>query len=404
MKKIIDWLHGFVPGSVAVNSVERFRACIGALTGIFLTGVLSRWALGSAVDLPLLIAPMGASAVLLFAVPASPLAQPWSIIGGNTISAVIGITCALRIADPVLAAAIAIACAIGAMFALRCLHPPGGAVALTAVLGGPAIHAQGYYFALSPVGSNSLLLLLVALLFNNATRRRYPHPAQLDHSNTHKTTDRRSSDRLGFTPADLDDVLKQYNQVLDIGRDDLESLFLQTEMHAYRRRFGEITCADIMSRDVISIDSDAPLENAWMLLRRHHVKALPVLDQDRRVIGIVTQADFMKHADLDVHDNFDTKLRRFIQRTTRINSDKPEVVGQLMTRKVHTATADMHIVELVPLMSDFGLHHIPIVDAERRLVGIITQTDLVAALYRGRLTDVPSITRNKGQMVEKEEV
>ncbi|MES2353261.1 MAG: HPP family protein [Pseudomonadota bacterium] len=404
MKGVMRWLHGFVPGPVAVNNTERFRACIGALIGILLTGVLSHLALGSTVNLPLLIAPMGASAVLLFAVPASPLAQPWSIIGGNIISAAIGVTCAMWIADPTLAAAIAIACAIGAMFALRCLHPPSGAVALTAVLGGPAIHAQGYYFVLSPVGSNSVLLLLVALLFNNATRRRYPHPSQLDHSNTHNTSDRRPSDRLGFIPKDLDDVLKQYNQVLDIGRDDLESLLLQTEMHAYRRRFGEITCADIMSRDVITVDFGTTLEEAWMLLREHHIKALPVLDRARRVIGIVTQSDFMKHADLDVHDNFDTKLRRFIRRTTRTHSDKPEVIGQLMSNRVHTANVDMHIVELVPLMSDFGLHHIPIVDAERRLAGIITQSDLVSALYRGRLTDASSVTRNKDQVVEKVEV
>ena len=70
------------------------------------------------------------------------------------------------------------------------------------------------------------------------------------------TADARPSDRLGFTPADLDDVLKQYNQVLDVSRDDLESLFLQTEMHAYRRRFGEITCADIMSVEDLDKNKD----------------------------------------------------------------------------------------------------------------------------------------------------
>jgi len=250
VRAVLVWLHGFKPGRMRVNGVERLRACGGALIGIFLTAAVSRMVLGSSMELPLLIAPMGASAVLLFSVPASPLAQPWSILGGNVISAAIGVTCVIWIPDLTLAAAVAVAGAIGAMFALRCLHPPGGAIALAAVMGGPVIHDQGYLFLLSPVGINSLLLLAVAIAFNNATRRRYLHPPQLNHGNTHNTNDVRPGDRIGFTPA------------------------------------------------------------------------------------------------------------------------------------------DMHIVELVPLLSDIGLHHIPIINAERRLAGMVTQSDLIAALYRGRLTDV----------------
>jgi CBS domain-containing membrane protein len=399
MRPLLNWLHGFLPGPVAVNGVEQFRVCCGALIGIFLTGLVTRLVLGPSANVPLLIAPMGASAVLLFAAPASPLAQPWSIIGGNMISAIIGVTCALSIADPTLAAAMAVTSAIGVMFALRCLHPPGGAVALTAVLGEPTIHAQGFYFVLSPVGINSLLLLLVALLFNNSTGRRYPHPSHLDHRNTHRTSDLRTSDRLGFTPEDLDDVLKKYNQVLDVSRDDLESLFLQTEMHAYRRRFGEITCADIMSRDIVTVEFGALLEDAWALLLEHRIKALPVVDRARRVIGIVTRGDFMKHANLNVYDGFDAKLRQFIKRTFKTHSEKPEVVGQIMSKRVTTARIDMHIVELVPLMSDFGLHHIPIVNGERRLVGIVTQSDLVSALYRGKLAE-PVVWQPKEEALE----
>ncbi|VEA74072.1 HPP family [Serratia rubidaea] len=82
------------------------------------------------------VAPMGASAVLLFAVPASPLAQPWSIVGGNLVAALIGVSCGKLIGDPGLACGVAACLAIGVMFKLRCLHPPSGAVALTAILGG----------------------------------------------------------------------------------------------------------------------------------------------------------------------------------------------------------------------------------------------------------------------------
>jgi CBS domain-containing membrane protein len=129
------------------------------------------------------------------------------------------------------------------------------------------------------------------------------------------------------------------------------------------------------------------MEEAWGLLRRHKVKALPVVDRARRVIGIVTFGDFIKHADLDVHQGFEQKLRQFIRRTRHTHSDKAEVVGQIMTRPVRTARSDMHIVELVPMLSDTGLHHIPIVDSERRLAGLVTQSDLIAALYRDQLVN-----------------
>jgi CBS domain-containing membrane protein len=380
-------LNRFLPAPIAINGIERVRACSGALIGIVITALVSRYALGNSNTLPFLIAPMGASAVLLFALPSSPLAQPWSILGGNVVSALVGILCARWIGDPMIAASAAVALAIAAMILLRCLHPPGGAIALSAVLGGPAVASAGFGFALVPVGLNSLLLLAAALVFNNATRRPYPHLPAKDHDNKHGTQDALPTDRLGFTPEDLDDVLKQYNQVLDVSRDDLETLFLQTEMHAYRRRFGEITCADIMSHDVVTVEYGTELEEAWTLLRKHNIKALPVLDRARRVIGIITVYDFMKHADLDLHESFDKKLKRFIRRTPGLYSDKPEAVGQIMTRTVRTIRNTSHVVELVPLLSGTGLHHVPVVDHERRLVGIVTQSDLVAALYRGRLND-----------------
>lgn len=383
MNELTHWLRGFMPKRTAINRLERFRACIGALLGIFLTGFTTHWMFGSTLAFPMLVAPMGASAVLLFALPSSPLAQPWSLIGGNLVSAAVGVTCAQWISDPMLAAALAIAIAIGAMMALRCIHPPSGAVALTAVLGGPVIHAQGYHFLLAPIGINSLLLLAVAMVFNNLTRHRYPHRV-IEHGNTHHTVDKQPGERLGFNSDDLDYVLNQYNQILDVSRDDLETLLLQAEMHAYRRRFGEITCADIMSRDVITVEFGTELQDAWTLMHQHDIKALPVISPARHVIGIVTFADFTNHAGLNTFQDFDTRMRLFLRRVTRDHSEKPEVVGQIMTRHVHTATDNMHIVELVDLLSNKGVRHIPIINEDRRLVGIVTNSDLVAGLYRGR--------------------
>ena len=206
----------FVPPPPATGWRERVRGALGAAIGIILIGFVSAWWMGAvSTGLPFLIAPLGASAVLLFAVPASPLAQPWPIVGGNVIAALIGVTVARWVADPVVASALALGISIAAMSALRCLHPPGGAVAMTAVLGGSHITAAGYGFALEPVLLNSVLLTVVAILFNTATGHSYPHRA---HATAQPMPD-------ALTPADFDAVLADYGETLDIDAADLRALY-----------------------------------------------------------------------------------------------------------------------------------------------------------------------------------
>jgi CBS domain-containing membrane protein len=381
-----EWLRSFLPARSTVDRYERMRSCAGALFGIALTGAISYLCIGDAGATAWLVAPMGASAVLLFAVPSSPLAQPWSIIGGNFASALIGVTCAKLIAAPLAAAAIGIALAIGAMFMFRCIHPPSGAVALTMVLGGPAIHNAGYSFVFVPVMLNSFLLASLAIFYNNAIGRRYPHMQQLPPPQpSPKAAEAPVRTSLGISAADLDAVLKNYNQVLDVSREDLENIFVQVEAQAYRRRFGEMVCKDIMRTDVVAVDFGTHLEEAWRILHTHKLKALPVLDRGRRVVGIVTPIDFMEHAGVETYVGFKGKLRHLLSRSGQTHSSKPEVVGQIMSTKVWMAEGNKPIVDLLPLISEHGLRHIPVVDDERRLIGMLTQADMVNALYGQKL-------------------
>lgn len=365
------WLRDFLPAPLQVNYRERLRVAAGAAIGLLVSGLLVWVFAGHAAHAVWLVAPIGASAVLVYGLPASPLAQPWSVVGGNTVSALVGIACAAAWGTSPWVAALAGGLAIGAMFALRCLHPPGGASALLVVLS--SVHDPA--FALMPVFTNSLLLVLVGIAYNNATGRRYPHGQLL-------AAPTPTAPKAAFTDSDLDAVLKRYNQVLDVSRDDLQALLAQTEIEAYRRRLGGLRCADIMSTDLATVEFGTSLQDAWMLLRERHIKALPVIDKVKRVVGVVTLADFMRHADLDFHQGWVQRLRQLLTPTPTSHSEKPEVVGQIMVRQVRVASADRPIAELVPLFAATGHHHIPIIDGERRLVGIITQSDLVAALTR----------------------
>jgi len=148
---------------------------LGAFAGIALVAWMNEHLVDRA-DTILLIGSFGASAVLLYGAPCSPLAQPRNLVGGHVISALVGVSIRLMLPDPVwLCAALAVATAIAVMHLTGTLHPPGGATALIAVTGGPKVAGLGYTFALAPAGAGALLLLLVALVVNNLSRtRRYP--------------------------------------------------------------------------------------------------------------------------------------------------------------------------------------------------------------------------------------
>jgi len=378
---LISWLRTFFPAPISVNRRERLRACCGALLAIVLTSIITHRLPGYWPDLPWLIAPMGASAVLLFAVPASPLAQPWPVFGGNVIAAIIGVSCAQWIPSIEIAAAAAVALSIAAMFMLRCIHPPAGAVALTAVLSGAAVHDVGYLFVLAPVAINTALMLLTAIMYHAISGYRYPHVSQ------QATLASSNASPLGFISADLDLALQNYNEALDIDRGDLEIILRQAESNAYRRRFGVVTCAEVMATDVISVVFGDLLEDAWAQMQKHHVKALPVLDRSRRIVGIITLADFLKHTGVEKHVSLAARLKAFVKRVETEYANKPDVVGQIMTRRVQVASAGKAIAELVPIFAQSGHHHIPVIDNENRLVGMITQSDVILALYNQKLIE-----------------
>jgi len=156
------------------STAEILVATAGAGLAIYLIYVISLAIVGPQGAL-WMVTSMGAAAVLLFAVPHGPLSQPWPLFGGNGISAIIGVACATWLPDPAVAAAVAVGLAVGTMYFLRCIHPPGGATALGAVLGGSAIVELGFAYVLAPVLLNVLIIFLVALAVNYPFAwRRYP--------------------------------------------------------------------------------------------------------------------------------------------------------------------------------------------------------------------------------------
>jgi len=362
--RLAEWLRHFWPAPLGIDGKERLRFVVGAVIGVLLTAWLSRWwAQGNGTG-PWMVASLGASAVLVFGMPSSPLAQPWPVLGGSTLSALVGAVCSALIPDKALAGAVAVGLAIALMVPLRCLHPPGGAMALYVVL----TSGDGWHLAAFPVLFNVVLLLIAAVVYNGLTGRRYPHPQRV--------TPRVATSQGAFTASDVDAALAHYNQVLDVSRADLEGLLHLAGRAAFQRTLGELRCADIMSSPPHAVEAGVSLKEAWALMRLQQIKALPVVDAQRQVIGIVTVADFMRLANLDTHEGLGQRLRTLVMG----RGGQPQAVGEIMSHPVQVARSAQHAMDLVPLFSQGGHHHIPIVDDVDHLVGIITQTDLVRTL------------------------
>ncbi|MCP9338527.1 HPP family protein [Stutzerimonas xanthomarina] len=376
-ERLLEWCRSFAPTPFSARPVEWLRAATGIGLALLLVIPLSAWVFGMSVALPL-AAPAAASAVLLFVAPSSPFAQPWSVIVGSLLATAIGIAMGASPLSMALAAGLAGALAIICLFGLRCLHPPGAALALVAVVGGPELHVYGFQL-LYPVAFNSLLLVTVALIYNNLSGHPYPKP-RLPKGNLHHTQDPLPSERMSFSEDDVERALVDFGEYVDITRDDLAQLIKQTEKHALRRSMGEITAADIMSRDLYWSTPDCTIQRAWQSLREHRLHSLPVLQPDsHELVGIVTLVDLLKH---------------FRPASARINFGQLKFLRgvhlrTIMSTPVVSVTEDTHMVDLVFMLSDRGLHCLPVVDDQQRLVGMITQTDLIAALYRNWLKHLP---------------
>ena len=218
--------------------LEKGVSAIGGFIGILAVLAISQWAVGWT-GLPLIGASMGASAVLVFAVPHGPLSQPWPVIGGHVISAAIGVAVALLVPNALLAAALAVGLAIGAMHYLRCIHPPGGATALNAVIGGAAIEALGFGYVFVPVLLNALIIVIFGVLVNYPFAwRRYPVAL---HRYLRPIMPERTTwlDDYGhLSREDLTYALKAMDTFIDVTEEDLERIFALATHHAHHDSLG----------------------------------------------------------------------------------------------------------------------------------------------------------------------
>ncbi|WP_028956955.1 HPP family protein [Sulfitobacter sp. 20_GPM-1509m] len=373
------FLKSFGPAVARVPTREALRAGLGALIGLALTGL---FLLSPTVDMDLglyLVAPFGASSVLLFAVPNSPLAQPWSAIVGNTVAALVGVAVCFLVADPALRIALAVGLAITATILCRAVHPPAGAVAMTAAMSPDAIAHLGFWFALTPIAVGTISLVLLAALYARLTGRRYPL-RQFDDPSTHGTEDRNPTERLGLSEEELTGILERYRQSFNLGVEDLARLIGAAELQAAAQSSGPLSAQDIMSRGLVTVSPETPLGEIADLFRQHRFTSLPVVGVDQTFLGVIFQMHLISQARDDalrLDRGFQAAFRRLLDR----DREEPMTAADIMSVVGPRATGYTPIGALLPMMAEGDTDAVPVLEYGK-IVGIVTRTDLIAALSR----------------------
>lgn len=356
----ITWFDDLKPHFKRLPLQERLWCGIGAAIGLGLSALLS-WLILGGIN-AWYIAPMGASSVLLFAVASSPLAQPWNVIVGNTLAALIGVACAKFIPDVMLAFSCAVGVSIFVMMSVDALHPPSGAIAMTAVLGGKTIQQLGFEFALYPVLLNSILLLLIAVVFNRLIGRDYPQRRQL---NT-RSTDPTPTQKVSIQPSDIQYALAQKTELLDISEYDLQSLILDAQQHANQRLYVGVQCKDIMTIDVVYLHEDDDILKALDVFKKLNIMSLPILNAEHQLTGTLALSDVVE----------------WFRTSSDMRSPWQDQVGQVMHRQVVMVRPTQDVIDLVPYFVEKSFNYLPVIAQDQKLLGMISRADMIAVLYQ----------------------
>lgn len=220
-ESLIGWFRYFGQDQARVSWVERLRSSLGAFLGLSCTVLFGRFVGGLVGIDEWFMASLGASSLLIFVLPSSPMAQPWAVIGGNVLSALVGITCSHFIDNPAFALPLAASSAILGMFLLRCLHPPAAAVAMIAVMG----HITSYRYAFFPVMIDSVVLCVFAALYNSFTGKPYPTRPSFEQTPIVKS----EVDKNAELNARLNSILDEYQEVIDVDRAELVKIIKLAE-------------------------------------------------------------------------------------------------------------------------------------------------------------------------------
>lgn len=349
-RMLTNALHHFGPAMGRTAPRELARATIGTVMAIMLCD-MALWAMRHAfVALPggtgdplhevIIVASFAATAFLIFTVPNSPLAQPWSVIMGNSLGAVAGLVMVALVPFPVLAAVLAVGASVLAMEFARALHPPSAAMALNVVLLSYSGVDVGPVFILSTITAGSVVLVVFGMMFNQMTGRRYPF--------------RQPSEALPAQAAYLADILARLRLSANIGVADLSRLIAAAEAEATAHHLGKKAAEGMMTPAPRSLPPEADLPTMRAAFGQYPFHAIPVAAEGR-YLGLLPQMALIDAA--------------------------PGLVARDLMQQAPVLSPQSGLPEILPRLTSEGHRILAVVDGGQ-LVGTVTRSDLIGVLAR----------------------
>ena len=186
---------------------------------------------------------------------------------------------------------------------------------------------------------------------------------------------------LSVSRENIKQALTEMDKFVDISDDSLGRIFNLSATYARRQRMGEVLVGDIMTHDVIKAEYGDDVEDLWMLMAKHKIRSIPIVDKYNKIQGIVTIADFLNQVKTPTDEPLKVRFEKFLKPSIGMSTDKPEYAGHLMNTAVITVHPNQHILDLFPIFYENGVHHLPVVDDDNKLLGMMTPKNLLIALH-----------------------
>ncbi len=182
-----------------------------------------------------------------------------------------------------------------------------------------------------------------------------------------------------ITDKDLRAALKELKAYVDITEDDLMRIYAIALRHAEQRVARRISVRDVMTKNVIKITADADFNEATNLLSENRISGLPVVDEDNRVIGLITEADVLSMAGMRKGHAFKDIIRHILGEPLS-GPKKSRRLRDVMTSPAITTGPDADIREVALTLDEKRIKRLPVVDDQGRLIGVISRADIVRVI------------------------
>ena len=190
-------------------------------------------------------------------------------------------------------------------------------------------------------------------------------------------------DEITLTDHDFREALKEFGSYVDITENDLHKLYDIALRAAKERSAHSWLASQIMTKDVVSVKSDTDIHEAGKLLIQNKISGMPVVDDENRVVGMLSSSDLLSIAGIPGGHVFNDVVMKYILHKAVPRHKPGKVVKDLMSTSVITVSHDTDVKQMAAILDKKGIKRVPVVDEENRLLGIVSGGDIVRVLYEG---------------------